>query len=63
MLEFLSLLIGYYLFAVVSAYTYGVYKTWEMLGILNFKFKDGCIGIVKFPKLLSFWNLFKKGAK
>ena len=55
LLEALVLLVGYYIFCVVSVYTYAVVKSWEFSRVWNFKIIDGCVGVVKIPRMFRFW--------
>jgi hypothetical protein len=55
LLEALVLILGYYLFCVVGTYGYAVLKSWEFIGVWNFKIINGHLGIVKIPKIFTFW--------
>lgn len=56
MLEALILIVGYYIFAGVSVYIYGVIKSHDILGVWNYGIKDGYIsGVCPYPRWLLFW--------
>lgn len=54
-LETLMFVIGFYLFTMLSVYSYSVFKTWEHTGIWDFRIKDGYIGICAYPQWLLGW--------
>ena len=59
-LEGIAFLLLFYLAFSISTYIYAVIKSYEFVGVWKFKMEDGYIGIIKFPKWLSFWKLFIK---
>lgn len=55
-LEFLTLLIGYYLFAGVATYVFAVAKSHEITGFWNLKIdKKYIAGICPYPYWMLFW--------
>lgn len=54
-LEFLSLVVGYYLFAGLCVYVYSVIKSYEVTGFWSFKINNGYIALCKYPRWLLFW--------
>lgn len=55
-LEAIILIVGYYLFAGISIYAYGVMQALDILDGWNFTIKDGYIaGICPYPRWLLFW--------
>lgn len=54
--EMLLYIVGYYLFAGISVYVYGVIKAFELTGVWCFIINDGYIaGICPYPRWLLFW--------
>lgn len=54
-LEFVTLLVGYYLFVSSFMYMYSVVKSWEITNYWSFKPDKGYIGVVKYPRKFLFW--------
>ena len=54
--EILLYIVGYYLFAGIGTYAYGVIKAFEITDFWNFTIKDGYIaGICPYPRWLLIW--------
>lgn len=62
-LEAIGFLLLFYLTFSVSTYIYAVIKSYEFIGVWKFKMEDGYVGVIKFPKWLSFWMPFMKEAR
>ena len=54
-LEALTLIIGFYLFAGVSMYVYSVIKSYEVLGFWDFSITRTHIGLCTYPRWVLFW--------
>ena len=55
MVEAILFLLLMYILMGLCAYTYLVIKTYEFVGVWTFEFKDGHVGIFKYPKWMLFW--------
>lgn len=55
-LEGVAFVLAWYLLFSVSVYLYAIAKSYEFIGVWKFKIEDGYVGVIKFPKWLSFWN-------
>lgn len=55
MLEVLMYIGGYYLLCVVISYGWAVFKNWEFTNDWDFRLSKGCVGVIRLPKILTFW--------
>jgi hypothetical protein len=53
--EALILIVGFYLFAGLSMYTYAVVKSWEILGFWDFSITRTHVAMMSYPRWMLFW--------
>ena len=63
MIEVLLWVVGIYLFTSLSLYSWSVVKTYEIVGVWDFKIHEDRIGVCKYPKWALGWVYKLVGVK